>query len=299
MAQLYRKSALEKISSPEQLDKALAVTSPVSWLALAAVTFVIVVTVIWSIIGTIPVTVTTTGIVASPVSTNAIFCPETGTIMAVLVNPNSEISINDPVASYKTGNGDVKTIYSDQVGTVTEIIAKRSTSDDSKKGQQSQQSQQDQKNGKINQGDELLRISPKANSAQVIVCYVDLADAKKIKRGMTVNVSLNIKESNTYGHMVARVINVDSYAASTEGMNYVLGANNNVASVFRKDNKAVVAVTCELYPDPNTVSGYFWSNEKGGRLEVTNGTLVNAKVIVEEVRPITKLFAKLKEIWGD
>ena len=297
MAQLYRKSALEKISSPEQLDKALTVTSPLSWLSLAAVTVVIIVTVVWSIIGTIPVTVTTTGIVASPVSTNAVFCPETGTVMAILVSPNSEIAINDPVATYKTGNGDVKNIYSDQDGIVTEIIARRA-GDENKSGK-TQQDQKEQKNGKINQGEELLRISPKSNSAQVIVCYVDLADAKKIKRGMTVNVSLNIKESNTYGHMVARVINVDSHAASTDGMNYVLGADNNVASVFRKDNKAVVAVTCELYPDPNTVSGYFWSNEKGKKLEVTNGTLVNAKVIVEEVRPITKLFAKLKEIWGD
>ena len=297
MAQLYRKSALEKISSPEQLDKALTVTSPMSWLALAAITAVIVATIIWSVLGTIPVTVTTTGIVASPVSTNAVFCPETGTIMAILVNPNSEIGINDPVASYKTGNGDVKTIYSDQIGTVTEIIAKKAATDD--KNKNGQQNQNDQKNGKINQGNELLRISPKSGSQQVVVCYVDLADAKKIKRGMPVNISLKIKESNTYGHMVGRIINVDSYAASTEGMNYVLGSNNNVASTFRKDNKAVVAVTCELYPDPNTVSGYFWSNEKGSKLEVTNGTLVNAKVIVEEVHPITKLFVKLKDIWGD
>lgn len=300
MAQLYRKSALEKISSLEQLDKALTVTSPLSWLSLAAVTVVIVVTVVWSIVGTIPVTVTTTGIVASPVSTNAVFCPETGTVMAILVSPNSEVAINDPVATYKTGNGDVKTIYSDQDGIVTEIIVKKASDDDkSGSGGKSQQDQKEQKNGKINQGEELLRISPKPVSRQVIVCYVDLADAKKIKRGMAVNVSLNIKESNTYGHMVARVINVDSHAASTEGMNYVLDANNNVASVFRKDNKAVVAVTCELFPDPETDSGYFWSNEKGKKLELTNGTLVNAKVIVEEVRPITKLFAKLKEIWGD
>ena len=296
MAQLYRKSALEKISSPEQLDKALTVTSPLSWIALLAVTAVIVVTVIWSFVGTIPVTVTTSGIVASPVSTNAVFCPETGTIMAILVSPNSEIGINDPVATYMTGNGDVKTIYSDQFGIVTEIIAKRGSTENNK---DSQQNQNEQKNGKINQGSELLRISPKAGSQQVIVCYVDLADAKKIRRGMEVNISLNIKESNTYGHMRGRVINMDSYAASTEGMNYVLGPNNNVASTFRKDNKAVVAVTCELLPDSKTVSGYFWSNAKGGNLEVTNGTLVNAKVIVEEVHPITKLFAKLKEIWGD
>ena len=104
MAQLYRKSALERISSPEQLDKALTVTSPMSWAALAAVTVMIVVTIIWSIVGTIPVTVTTSGIIASPVSTNAIYCPETGTVLSVLVSPNTQISINDPVASYKTDN---------------------------------------------------------------------------------------------------------------------------------------------------------------------------------------------------
>ena len=85
MAQLYRKSALDKISSPEQLDKALTVTSPMSWIALAAVTFIIVVTVIWSFVGTIPVTVTTSGIVASPVSTNAVFNPESGKITAMQV----------------------------------------------------------------------------------------------------------------------------------------------------------------------------------------------------------------------
>ena len=113
MAQLYRKSALEKISSPEQLDKALTVTSPMSWVALLAVTVVITITVIWSIIGTIPVTLTTSGIVASPVSTNAIFCPETGTIIAVRVNPNDRISVNDLIADYRTGNGEVKYIYSD------------------------------------------------------------------------------------------------------------------------------------------------------------------------------------------
>ena len=279
MAQLYRKSALEKISSPEQLDKALTVTSPMSWIALAAVTFVIVVTIVWSIIGTIPVTVTTTGVVASPVSTNAVFTPETGTVNAVLIHPGSEIFLDDPVVTYKTGNGDVKTIYSDQVGTVTEVLVKAGD--------------------KINQGNEVLRVSPKASSGQVVVCYVPLGDAKKIERGMQVSISLKSAESQTYGHMVGRVINIDSYVSSLKGMNYVLGADNNMAATFRKDNAAVVAVTCELFPDSETVSGYYWSNEKGKKLEVTNGSLTNSKVIVKEVRPITKLFSKLKEIWGE
>ncbi|MBQ3011719.1 MAG: hypothetical protein IJD81_11060 [Oscillospiraceae bacterium] len=73
MADLYRKSALERISSPEQLDKALTVSSPMSWLALGAVTVLIVITLVWSIFGTIPVTVTTNGVVSSAISTNAVY----------------------------------------------------------------------------------------------------------------------------------------------------------------------------------------------------------------------------------
>lgn len=279
MAQLYRKSALEKISSPEQLDKALTVTSAYSWIALAAVTLIVVATIVWSIIGTIPVTVTTAGIVASPVSTNAVYTPESGSVTSVLVYPGSALRIGDPVASYKTGNGDVKTIYSDQVGTVMEVLAKSGDA--------------------ITQGNDIIRVSPKANSDQIIVCYVQLSDAKKIERGMQVSVSLSSAESQTYGHMLARVINIDSYVSSNRGMAYVLGTDNNLASTFQRDGGAVVAVTCELYPDPTTASGYYWSNDKGAKLDVTNGSLVSAKVIVEEVRPITKLFSKLKEIWGD
>ncbi len=279
MDQLYRKSALEKSSSLEQLDKALTVTSTLSWIALAAITFILVVTIIWSIIGTIPVTVTTTGIVASPVSTNAVYTPESCSINSILVYPGSMLRIGDPVASYKTGNGDVKTIYSDQVGTVTEVLSKAGDT--------------------ITQGSEIIRVSPLANSEQVIVCYVKLSDAKKIERGMQVSVSLSSAESQTYGHMLARVINIDSYVSSNKGMSYVLGTDNNLAATFQKDGAAVVAVTCELYPDSDTTSGYYWSNSKGAKLDVTNGSLVSAKVVVEEVRPITKLFSKLKEIWGD
>lgn len=279
MAELYRKSALEKISSPEQLDKALTVTSPMSWLALIAVTLIIVVTVIWSIVGTIPVTVTSNGIVSSPVSTNAVYTTESGTVTSVLVYAGSPLHFGDPVLSYRTGNGDVKTIYSDQVGTVSNVTLKAGDT--------------------ITQGNEILRLSPALSGNQVIVCYVTLGDAKKIERGMMVNVTLSSAESQTYGHMSARVINVDSYVSSADGMAYVLGKNNNLASTFQTNGAAVVAVTCELFPDETTASGYYWSNKKGAELEVTNGSLVSAKVIVEEVPPIDKLFSKIKELWGE
>ena len=105
MAQVYRKAAIERLYSPDRLDSALKVTSPMSWLALAAVTLLIAVTVGWSILGRIPVTISAPGIICSPVSTNAVYAVEAGTVDAVLVHPGSELHYDTPVVIYRTGSG--------------------------------------------------------------------------------------------------------------------------------------------------------------------------------------------------
>lgn len=277
-SKLYRKAALEKISSPEQLDKALKVTSPLSWISLIGVTLIVVVTVIWSIMGTIPVTVTTSGIIASPDNTNAVYTGNAGAVVSVSASVGEEIYMKDVIAEVRTNNGTTYTIESDQVGTVSRVdVAVGDT---------------------VSQGTAILHVAPKAKTEQVVVCYVKMADVKKISRGMSVYVYLNAADSQRYGHMEARVINIDEYATSNAGMNYVLGEDNNLASTFTKSG-AVAAVTCELYPSKESESGYFWSNKKGRELQVTNGSLVSAKIITEEIAPITKLFTKLMDIWGD
>ena len=43
MADLYRKSSLDKLSNPEQLDRMIKISSPLSWLALIAVLLVLVI----------------------------------------------------------------------------------------------------------------------------------------------------------------------------------------------------------------------------------------------------------------
>lgn len=277
MAQLYRKSALEKISSPDQLDKALKVTSGASWLVLLGITLIIAVTVVWSVVGTIPTTVSAPGIISSPVGTNAVYAGDSGKVVAVLVREGSEVHLGDVLISYQTGSNEIESIYSDQVGTVSQVLVKTGDS--------------------ITQGNEVIRVSPHANSEQVAVCYIPLSQARKIARGMQAQIYVDSVDSQANGHMVGRVINVDARAASTEGMGYVLGSNNNLAATYQRDG-AVVAVACEFYPD-ETESGYYWTNEKGGKIAVTNGSSISVKVVTEEVAPITKLFSKLKEIWGE
>ena len=63
--QVYRKSLLERISSPEQLDKMIVITSPSYWLAILGGAFIIVAALVWFILGSIPINMETTGIFVS------------------------------------------------------------------------------------------------------------------------------------------------------------------------------------------------------------------------------------------
>ena len=55
---LFRKSALDRLSSPEQLDLMVRITSPAGWVALTALIGLIVVAIMWGIFGNIPTKVT-------------------------------------------------------------------------------------------------------------------------------------------------------------------------------------------------------------------------------------------------
>lgn len=278
MADLYRKSALERMSNPEQLDKVLKVTSPMSWIALMGITLIIVVTIVWSIIGTIPETITAKGVVSAVVGSNSVYTEDAGKVVSLRVREGDEVHLGDPVMTYRNSSNEIVEVYSDQVGIVSDLVVK--------------------KDDEFTPGKDVIRVSPIAQDSQIVVCYVPLAKAKKLERGMQVNITLDSLDSNSYGNMVARVINIDAYATPKDGMNSVIGKDNNLESTFNKDG-AVVAVACELYPSSDTVSGYYWSNAKGASVDVKNGSLVTAKIVTDEVAPITKLFSKLRDIWGD
>lgn len=277
MAELYRKSSMERISSPDQLDTMLKISSPMSWLALAGATLIVVVTLVWAFIGRIPMTVTTTGIVTSPDSTNAVYSNTAGTVTNVFVTRGDKIYENDVLMEVKTDRNETVQVLSDQVGYVSEIVAPESST--------------------ITPNSEVLRLSPSTDSRQVVVCYVLTTDAQKIKRGDTAYISLSASDSKSYGHMVGRVINIDAGAASQNAQKQVLGSENNLDKNFSSDGKAVTAVTCELYPSSSSVSGYFWSNTKGDQLMVNNRDICSVKIITKQVRPIEKLFEKLFDLW--
>src|SRR4051794_19821299 len=60
--QIFRKVALERLSSPDELDQLMHVTSPRGWIALAATALLLVSALLWAILVTIPTTVSGRGV---------------------------------------------------------------------------------------------------------------------------------------------------------------------------------------------------------------------------------------------
>lgn len=59
---VFRKAALDRASSPEQLDLLMQVTSPLGWLALLAMAFLIGLAILWSVVGRVPELVDAPGV---------------------------------------------------------------------------------------------------------------------------------------------------------------------------------------------------------------------------------------------
>ena len=59
---IFRKESLDKVSSPEQLNNYIRVSSPSVWLVLGAAIVLLVSLLVWAIFGTLPTTVTLNGV---------------------------------------------------------------------------------------------------------------------------------------------------------------------------------------------------------------------------------------------
>lgn len=95
---LFRKAAMEKLSSPEQLDVIMHVTSPMGWLALIGLACILVLAVVWSILGSIAIKVEGQGILIRGSQVLDVSSGSEGRLNAVLVKAGQNVEKGQVVA---------------------------------------------------------------------------------------------------------------------------------------------------------------------------------------------------------
>jgi len=96
---MFRKTALDHLSSPEQLDQTVRVTSPAGWLALVTLLLLLAFGAAWSVIVTAPETVVAKGIVISPGGVLDVVASTEGRISRFAVTTGSWIKTGEVVAT--------------------------------------------------------------------------------------------------------------------------------------------------------------------------------------------------------
>ncbi|EIC21462.1 NHLP bacteriocin system secretion protein [Thiorhodovibrio frisius] len=97
--EIFRKSALERLSSPEQLDRLVTVVSPKNWVALIAIAVLLAAVVVWGILGALPTLVKGNGIlISSGGQITTIQAPASGTLTEILVDLGQEVEAEQVLA---------------------------------------------------------------------------------------------------------------------------------------------------------------------------------------------------------
>ena len=105
MSDLFRKSALEKLSSPEQLDRTIVITPPAFWIALAGGAMIILGALLWGVMGRIPINVPASGIYVSGDGLNSVYSEINGIVTDIKVATGEQIDKGDVIAN--VGDGDI------------------------------------------------------------------------------------------------------------------------------------------------------------------------------------------------
>lgn len=274
MKQIYRSSSIEKLSNPDQLDKAIKITTPMSWMALLGIFLIIIAVIVWGFCGTLPETKEISGVIVSSDNIGTIYCDENATISKIVKKIGDKVSKNENILKIKMLDGTEKNIIINEDAVITNIMFEEGAS--------------------IHKGDEIIKYTPTNSEKQLIVCYVPVSIAKQLKKDMKVLVYPSSVDSQKYGHMEACIKSISDYPVTTSNMWYILGNDNMMSEQFIS-NGPVIEVICSIKMNSNDKNKFYWSNEKGKDINITTGTFISGKVVTSEDAPITKLIGIIKD----
>lgn len=112
---MFRKAALDKVSSPEQLDLMMQVTSPIGWLALVTVGAIIVVVGVWSVVGSIPDLIDAEGTLFRGERMAEVKAGMSGSIVKLQISPGAHITAGQVIAQIKRRGGSNEDAKADEL----------------------------------------------------------------------------------------------------------------------------------------------------------------------------------------
>ncbi len=314
---LFRETALQNLSSPEQLDQLVRLTRPSAWVALGALGMVLVATVLWSIFGSLPTSIAGQGIIVSHGGTYDVVTPASGVVTDFIT-----LKTGDPIRKGQVlGHLEQPLLALERDAARRELerlekldggklqaplLAARNRLEELSARHALASTIVSPRNGTViellvSEGDFIAASHPvlsveEGGALEALIYLPPQSEAKLVKPGMAVQLSPATARKERYGYLVGQVTAVSKFPSSEQGM---LATFNNPALVRELARRGPpVAVTVALKPSRDTRSGYQWSSSAANQLELNSGTIASASITIEEQRPISLLIPVFRQIAG-
>lgn len=312
---IFRKVSIDRLSSPEQLDQMITVTSAMSWLILVAVGCILATVIIWSFTGSLDTNVTANGILVKSGGIIEINSKEEGLISDIKVLPGDFVNKGDIIARLD---------HSELVDEITDLInehnllVKNNTEDEKaltleKKIDERKKKLQSSSIIISNETGRVVEVKPQVGDSVtpgtviinlvkegegvkdlIALLYVPVESGKKLVSGMEVRISPSTVQKEEYGYLMGRIVSVSEYPVSVHTVTQEIGSSE-MATTFVGET-ASLQVTIDLVNDSETVSGYRWSTPSGPPIKIANETACSASVIVEQQKPIEMVIPQISNL---
>jgi hypothetical protein len=253
--EIFRKEALERLGSPEQLDQLMPLTSPRGWLALLCLGLLLVAAGVWGILGRIQTTASGDGLLTRRGGVTMVMVPVSGMVSEVTVGPGDSVEkgqtlvVIDPSESNPLNNG-LGTVVSPETGRILDVGA--DVGDGVEKGQ-------------MLLAVESVDVPPEA------VVYLSAERGYQVKPGLEVQVVPATGNQSATGSLFGTVRKAGRFPASRASIVRSLQSEDWADTVMQSG--PVLEVVVEF--------------EDGRNLEeVYSGTPCSARITIAEQRPI-------------
>jgi len=264
--EMYRKKALDKITSPEQLDMLMQVTTPKGWFALIGFALIIVLAILWSLFANIATTVAGSGMIVPVSGMTGVTAPVSGTVASVLVQSNQLVKTGQPVLTMRSGHS-LLTVVAPHGGRILNFSA--------------------YPGAYVDAGSPIASVEP-LHPILETVFYLPASEVTLVKPGIPVHVEPLSANQESNGYLLGIVAKVSAYPATAQSA-LAIFQNPAITSQLVGSSTAYEVVV-DLERRPKSASGYAWSSGAGPSSPLEAGTFASGSFIVSEQHPIGLLF---------
>ncbi len=322
---LFRKSSLEHLTSPEQIDRLLVIVRVPGWIALLCMIGLTGLILVWSVTGSIPTTVNGVGVFFNPQDIRAITSSTNGVIETIHVKTGDTVKKGTELFTLSNS-----TLVQEREELKTKIrYLETAISDETEQNRDSTKLEEkkwlllmlkEQQEMLENRLKNLVVYAPEDGTVleintlvgktvsvgshlvwferasqrgeeNLIFSFFSIDQGSQIKEGMRTDISFDTVNQNLYGKMIGKVVRVLPYAASIQ--DEIL---QSIPSIqlrnFLLQPSISILVEVEPVKNPKTPSGYQWTTPKGSPFPILRGSLSSVSVVVSEKKPIAYLLSE-------